>query len=74
MHSPQPENPSARTSTNSTRRSLVSPKLVAKGWIRDMLSSRRTIESIFMNTCPIPVVVVVRSLPAPESSGPYPTA
>src|SRR6202166_1507206 len=55
VHSPQPESPSARTSTNSTRRSLVSPKLVAKGWIKDMLSSRRTIDSIFMKTCSISV-------------------
>jgi hypothetical protein len=52
-----PEDPSERISASRIRRSLVSPKLVVKGLIKDMLSSRKMIASIFMSTCPIPKVV-----------------
>src|SRR5882762_5435801 len=46
--SDQPVRPSARTSTRTTVRSWVTPKLVSKGDLRRILSLRRVIDSIRM--------------------------
>src|SRR6266481_1798237 len=48
--SDQPVRPSARTSTRTTVRSWVVPKLVSKGDLRRILSLRRAIDSIRMGS------------------------
>src|ERR1700677_2433631 len=48
VHSPQPDNPSDRTSARTMRRLLVTPKLVSNGRTSGTCSSRRMIASIFI--------------------------
>src|SRR5882762_5008011 len=52
--SAQPVTPSARSSTRTTVRSRVMPKLVSKGALRRILSLRRVIASMCMDSQGVP--------------------